>query len=150
VEKGADLNAELLFVSPAPPGWGDGMPNWLRWVARPRPHVGASLNTAGATSQAYAGLTWTATLWRGVARDDDPVLASFAFGGAVNNGYANAPRPDRKDLGSNVLFRLGFEIGYQVTPRIGVHALLDHESNGGLAARNRALNNVGLRLSYRF
>ena len=150
IEKGMDINAELLFVSPMPLDWGSSMPQWLRWVMRPQPNVGVLANTAGATSQIYSSLTWTITLSRDVFRSDDPLVFRYSFGGAVNNGYANSPVSDRKNLGSNLLFRLGFEFGYQVTPRVAVYALWDHESNGGLAAHNRALNNLGLRVGYRF
>jgi hypothetical protein len=42
------------------------------------------------------------------------------------------------------------QLGYQISPRVGVYALFDHESNGGLAGRNEALNNIGIRVGYRF
>ena len=47
VEPGADINVEVLFPSPA----------FLRVLGAPRPHLGLSLNTAGATNYAYGGLT---------------------------------------------------------------------------------------------
>src|SRR6185312_3523375 len=51
-EPGLDLNGELLFTSPG----------LLQAIGHPRPHFGISVNTAGATSYAYFGLTWTATV----------------------------------------------------------------------------------------
>jgi lipid A 3-O-deacylase len=142
-EPGADINAELLFASPAPTGWGDALPDWLAWVARPRPHVGGDLNTDGATSQVYAGLTWTIPLVSRLTLDLD-------FGGSANNGHVNRTVPDRKALGSNVLFRLAAELGWHFTPRLAVYALFEHVSNGDTAQFNESLNDVGLRIGFRF
>ena len=57
-EDGADLNLELLFRRPAG-SYGNAL---LDLALRPRVHLGASVNTAGDTSQVYAGLTWDAPL----------------------------------------------------------------------------------------
>src|SRR5690242_9977515 len=51
-EPGTDITGELLFTSPG----------LLSALGRPRPHFGIAVNTAGATSYAYFGLTWTATV----------------------------------------------------------------------------------------
>jgi len=53
VEPGADINVEVLFSSPA----------LLRVLGAPRPHLGLSLNTAGATNYAHGGLTWRGRPW---------------------------------------------------------------------------------------
>src|SRR5207253_650138 len=82
-EPGADINAEVLFVSPFPDDWGSTWPQWLRWIARPRPHIGGDVNTAGATSQAYLGLTWTAVLARDLLRPEDDLEFDFLFGPSV-------------------------------------------------------------------
>jgi lipid A 3-O-deacylase len=119
-------------------------------VAQPRPHIGGLLNTAGATSQGYFGLTWQATVARGLIHKNNGLFFEVFAGGAVNDGYANSPRSDRKSLGSNLLFRIGTGVGFQVTPQLSVLAVLDHESNAGLAAHNPGLNNVGLQIGYRF
>jgi len=58
-EHGVDLNGEVLFVSPVPDtAVADIGPAW-RWLFQPQPDIGGDFNTAGQTSQAYAGLTWT-------------------------------------------------------------------------------------------
>lgn len=81
VEKGTDINGELLFATPIPAEWADRMPPWLRWVAQPRPHVGGLWNTDGATSQGYAGLTWMAPVAHGLLRGDDTVFIEVYAGG---------------------------------------------------------------------
>jgi lipid A 3-O-deacylase len=149
-EPGADINAELLFASPFPQDWGNSLPDWAAWVARPRPHLGGNLNTAGATSQAYAGLTWTVPLSQHLLSDSDGVTLDLDFGPSVNDGHVDRARPDRKALGSNALFRLAAELGWHPTSRLGLYLLYEHASNGGLAYHNQSLNDIGLRVGYRF
>lgn len=133
-EGGLDLNLELLFASP----------DLLHSVWAPRPHLGLQVNTAGDTSQAYAGLTWTAR------PASLPVWGAFSLGGAVHNGETGRGGPGEKELGSRALFRLAAEVGYDITPQVNVSVVFDHESNAHLADRNEGLNNVGVRLGYRF
>jgi hypothetical protein len=149
-EPGADINGELLFVSPVPRGWGDALPDWIGWLARPRPNLGGEVNTAGATDQAYAGLDWTIPLLPRVFGEGDRVTLDYDFGPSINDGHVNPTVPDRKALGSNVLFRLAGELGWHVTPRLGVFALFEHVSDAGLAKYNRSLNDFGFRVGWRF
>jgi lipid A 3-O-deacylase len=148
-ENGADINAELLFTSPFA-GLGDDLPGWMRWLAEPRPTIGGSVNTDGYTSQGYAGLTWTIPLANALLRPNDELDLGFFFGGEGNNGHVDHPDRDHKALGSNVLFRLGGEIGYQVTPRVGLYVLFDHASNAGFARYNESINDLGARVGLRF
>ena len=53
-EDGIDTNFEVLFKSPS----------MLDVIWAPRPHLGATLNSAGNTSQAYLGLTWDWNFYR--------------------------------------------------------------------------------------
>jgi lipid A 3-O-deacylase len=149
-EPGADISAELLFAAPLPHDWGDSLPDWMAWLARPQPFLGGDLNTAGATDQAYVGLTWTVPLIQRVLSDSDGITLDLDFGPSFNNGHVNPTTPDRKALGSNVLFRLAAELGWHVTPRVGVYVLFEHESNGDIAHYNESLNDVGVRIGYRF
>jgi lipid A 3-O-deacylase len=139
-EDGADLNAEVRFVSPS----------FLRWAFSPRPHLGVSINTAGATDQVYFGLTWTATLFRDVIVRGDGLFVELALGGAVHDGEIDTTRPDRKSLGSRVLFREAFEIGWAFTPSQSISFMLDHMSNANLAERNEGLDNFGIRYGLKF
>jgi lipid A 3-O-deacylase len=133
VEPGADINGELLFTSPA----------FLRAIGSPRPHVGVAVNTAGATSYAYLGLTWTASIF-------ERAFVSGALGGAVHNGEISTERLDRKQLGSRVLFHEYVELGFRVTPVLSLSVFLDHMSNADLARHNAGMTNIGLRTGFKF
>lgn len=133
-EGGLDFNIEALLRSP----------DALSAIGAPRPHVGASINDGDDTSQVYAGLTWE---WHPFAL---PLWGAFSLGGAVHDGELHAVRNDRKALGSRVLFRLGAEIGYDVSESWRVSLLWDHISNAGLADENEGLDNVGFRIGFRF
>jgi lipid A 3-O-deacylase len=69
VERGPDVNGEVLFPSPS----------FLDAIGGPRPDLGASVNTAARTSYAYTGLIWTVRPWRWL-------FAGFGLGGAVHDG----------------------------------------------------------------
>ncbi len=132
VEPGADVNGELLFASP----------DFLRVIWAPRPHLGVSVNSAGATSYAYFGLTWSGEF--------SNFFVAGALGGAVHDGEISGERPDRKQLGSRILFHEYVELGYRVSAIVGVSLFLDHMSNADLARHNAGLTNLGLRVGYRF
>lgn len=149
-ENGADINGEVLFVSPVPDAAVSAFAPWLRWVLQPRPNLGFDVNTLGYTDQFYAGLTWTATLATHVFDDTDSVFLGLGFGPALNDGHVNTAASDRKKLGSNLLFHLTAELGYRITPRWSVSLYFEHSSNGGLAYYNEGLNDAGLRLGFRF
>lgn len=149
-ERGADLNAELLFTTPVPQSWVEGISPRIRWLLQPRPHMGFLLNTSGDTSAGYVGLTFTTALAYDVFRPGDAIRFDLFGGGSVNDGLRFSRVPDRKALGSNTLFRVGGEIGYQITPRYSVALYLDHMSNGGLAHRNQGYNTLGLRFGVGF
>lgn len=149
-ESGADLNAEILFTTPVPLSWVEGISPRIRWLLQPRPHMGFLLNTSGDTSAGYVGLTFTAPLAYDFFRPGDAIRFDLFGGGSVNDGLRFSRVPDRKALGSNTLFRVGGEIGYQITPRYSVALYLDHMSNGGLAHRNQGYNTLGVRFGVGF
>jgi lipid A 3-O-deacylase len=147
-EHGADINAELRFVSPVPDDWlAIVSPPW-RWVLDPRPNIGIDANTAGYTSQAYFGLTWTAVLWQGVFAPRDHVDVDIGFGPSFNNGHTVSRT--HASLGSNVLFHPSVEMVYWFAPRTNVSVYLEHSSNAGLATHNVGLSNLGVRLGVAF
>ena len=80
----------------------------------------------------------------------DGLTLGVSFGPGFNDGEIHSTSSDRKSLGSNVLFRVAGEIGYQITPRYNVSAYLDHISNGGFAKYNDSINDLGLRFGYKF
>jgi lipid A 3-O-deacylase len=132
-ENGADVNAELLFVSP----------DFLDVVWSPRPHVGATVNTDGKTSFVYGGLTWEYDL-------PADFFVDGSLGLAAHNGKLDTNDPDRKSLGSPVLFRVGAALGYNLTEKVNVSIQFEHMSNAYIANPNEGMDNAGLRLGYRF
>lgn len=137
-EDGQALNAEVLFRSPA----------FLDVIWSPRPHLGASLALEGRTDQVYGGLTWTFRPFDegGLA----PLWVSAFGGGAVHDGETSSRDPNRKSLGSPVLFRFGAEIGYDVTERVNLSVHYSHISNAYIADFNEGLDHAGVRIGLRF
>lgn len=150
VERGVDLNGEITSSSLVDPNWTAGAPLWAQWILHPRAHFGLEPNLNGKTSQLYAGLTWTAILGRDAFRPADDFEFSFLFGPSLNDGEHSPHGPNVKALGSNVLFHIGAEISYRITPRLALGLYFDHSSNGGFARYNASLNDIGLRIGYRF
>jgi lipid A 3-O-deacylase len=140
VEPGADINVEVLFPSPA----------FLRVLWAPRPHLGLSINMVGATDYGYIGLTWSGRPWRPLLALPEGLFVAGSLGGGIHDGHLTAGPPDRKLLGSRLLFRESVEAGYQLTPKVSLSVMLDHLSNVGLTAHNQGLTNVGARLGVTF
>lgn len=134
-EEGADFNGEILFNLPANP--------FLSAVGSPRFHLGGSVNSDGDTSLGYLGLTWD---WK----SDIGVFVEGSFGGAIHDGRLRSFDPDRKSLGSRVLFRISGSVGYQFDEHHSLAVILDHVSNAGLADVNEGMDNVGIRYGFRF
>ena len=132
-ENGFDGNIEVLFVSP----------DFLEIVWGPRPHLGATINSTGDTSQAYLGLSWEWSFW-------DDWFAGFSFGGSVHDGKLKTFRIDRKELGCRLLFRESIDVGYKIDSNHGISLFLDHISNANICDRNEGLENYGIRYGYRF
>jgi hypothetical protein len=89
-------------------------------------------------------------LLNNIVNPGDGIEFSYFFGPGFNDGKIKSSSDARKSLGSNVLFREAFELGYQINPTWEVSTYIDHISNGGLAKENQSINDVGLRLGYRF
>jgi lipid A 3-O-deacylase len=140
LEKGPDVNLEMLFTPP----------DLLAVIGSPRPHIGADINTAGKTSDGYFGLTWGIMLIQSLFGAGDAVFINGSLGGAVHDGYINSGPPDRKLLGTRVLFRESAELGYQLVPGISMSALLDHMSNANIGRHNMGITSAGARLGFKF
>jgi hypothetical protein len=83
-------------------------------------------------------------------RPGDGVALSYFFGPGFNDGDVIATAPNRKSLGSHVLFREALELGYRITPVVQISGFVDHVSNGGLAKQNQSINDVGVRFGFGF
>ncbi|HUI35041.1 MAG TPA: acyloxyacyl hydrolase [Stellaceae bacterium] len=151
-ESGADINPEVIFASPVTNDMVASVPgsNWLWWALQPRPTIGASINTDGNTDQFYAGATWSWMLFQNVINPGDGINFSFFFGPGGNDGQIHNGNATRKALGSHILFREAFELGYQINPTWEISAYFDHISNGGLAKENQSINDLGARIGFRF
>jgi len=149
-ERGVDINPEVIFASPVTNDMLANAPPWLFWALQPRPTLGAAFNTAGATDQFYAGATWSWMLVNNVVNPGDGIVFSYFFGPGFNDGVLYKGTATRKAVGSHILFREAFELGYQINPTWEISTYIDHISNGGLAKANQSINDLGLRLGYRF
>ena len=149
-EHGVDLNPEIIFQSPVPDSFAASLPWYLAWMVQPRPTLGGEFNTSGFTNQYYFGATWTWQLASSVLAPGDGIILSYFFGPSFNDGDIIGKAPNRKSLGSNVLFREALELGYRITPVYQISAFVDHTSNGGLAKQNQSINDAGIRLGVRF
>jgi lipid A 3-O-deacylase len=140
IEHGPDINVEMLFTSP----------DLLAIIGSPRPHLGADINTSGETSDGYGGLTWGISVIQNLFRPGDYVFAEGSTGLAYQDGFIDTAPRGRKQLGSPILFRESLEIGYQVTPIIGISAILDHISNANLGRHNAGITSAGGRVGFKF
>ena len=118
----------------------------LRAVGAPAPYVIGSLNSAGDTSFAGAGLSWTI--------GDGPFYLRPALGVVVHEGpqrRVDALRGERTDLGSRVLFEPEVGIGYRLSERVAVEASWMHISHARLFNRhqNPGVDMIGARVSLR-
>jgi len=149
-ESGVDINPEVIFASPVTNDMLANMPPWLLWALQPRPTIGVAINTAGDTDQFYAGATWSWMLLHNLINPGDGINFSFFFGPGGNDGQIHNGSATRKALGSPILFREDFELGYQINPTWEISVYLDHISNGGLAKENQSINDLGARVGFRF
>ena len=134
-ESGADLEAGYRFASIEA----------LSELGKPVPYLIASVNTAGDTSFAGAGLSWKVGKGK--------VYVRPGIGLVVHSGPSYRADPAtgyRTDLGSRVLFEPELAVGTRLTPRLGIEASWVHVSHARLFNRdqNPGLDMLGLRLTY--
>ncbi|MGF1455744.1 MAG: acyloxyacyl hydrolase [Alphaproteobacteria bacterium] len=141
------IHGQLLFPSPG----------LFRYLGAPRPHLGTNIAVDG-TSQLFAGLTWDVRFAR-----ETPVLKNLFLildgGAAVHNGE-NLSRPTnpvdddfgeaRRFLGCRAQFRFGTGLGYDINERVSAQIYTDHISTLGLCDPDDGLENIGMRLGYKF
>jgi len=107
------------------------------------PEVGGSINTRGHTSKLFGGLLLQ---WEFAG----PVFFATGVGLALHNGELDTNRPNRKSLGSRLLFRIPIEIGIAFEHHHRFMIVFDHVSNAGLARPNEGLDTLGVIYGYRF
>jgi lipid A 3-O-deacylase len=149
-EHGVDINPEVIFPSPVSNDWIATLPGYIRWAFQPRPTLGAEFNVGHYTNQYYFGATWTWQLVSNIVLPSDGLTFGIFFGPGFNDGLIRTAIPDRKNLGSNILFREALELGYQFNPVYQISVFVDHTSNAGFARENQSINGFGARLGIRF
>ncbi|MBK8197466.1 MAG: acyloxyacyl hydrolase [Acidobacteria bacterium] len=145
-EGGPNINGEIVFKSP----------DLLDFVWSPRPYIVASVNTAGDTSFGGAGLEWEWKFAEGWSFEP-------GFGYVIHDGELEFPYPQgdpRNDpisarkvfLGSRDLFRTNLSLNRDIGEKWGVQLMYEHLSHGQILGdgRNQGLDNVGVRVRYRF
>lgn len=132
-EGGYDMNAEVILT-----------PSWHLWGGTVRPNLGFSVNDRGLTGKVYAGALWRHPLYQ-------RFFLELGLGLAVHNGVTDdASLPDRKQLGTRVLFRVPIEAGFIWRGHHSLSVMFDHVSNAYFANPNQGMDTVGLRYGYRF
>ena len=135
-ESGADIAAGYRFAPIEA----------LKAIGRPQPYLIASLNTAGDTSFAGAGVSWT--IGKG------PVYLRPGVGVVVHDGPSlriDTIAKRHTELGSRVLFEPEIALGYRVDERFSIEASWMHISQGQLfnGRQNPGIDMIGARLNYR-
>ena len=109
-----------------------------------QPYVFASVNSAGNTHFAAAGIS---------AKFGDQIFIRPGVGIAVHSGSAanfDNPFNDEIEFGSRVLFEPELGIGARLNDRTTIEASWVHLSQGQVFGRqNPGIDNLGVRLSYR-
>lgn len=128
-EKGQNIIVEYLF---------DKMQNYLRAF----PHIGASINNRGFTSNIYTGLTWQFDI-------KDVLVVEATLGASINNAERLETKKKRA-LGSKLLFRESFSVGYLINKTHSVSIMIDHISSADIRKPNPGLTDIGLKYGFRF
>ncbi len=132
-EKGtADINIEALLS-----------PSAIFFGGTLRPAVGASINTGGQTSHVYVDARWQYETPSGI-------FFGLGLGAAVHDGNLDPSDPDRKALGSRLLFHIPAELGFHFDDHNSLSVYFEHTSNAYTQEFNEGLDRLGIRYGYRF
>ncbi len=148
VEDGPNITTELLFASP----------EFLDFIWSPRPFLYGSFNTNGLTNFGAAGFAWD---WELAENVNFEFTTGLAYHDGVIDIDRSAPASDptrirlattRALLGNEILFYNGLGLDYELNETWAIGVYYEHISHGQILAsgRNQALDNAGVRLSYRF
>ena len=124
-------------------GWRGGRIGALSFIGTATPHAFVSVNSAGDTHFAAAGVNW---------KFGKKVYLRPGIGLAVHTGPGRmVPGDGRIDFGSRVLFEPEIGAGVQVGERLSVEASWVHLSHAKIfGPQNPGLDTIGVRLNYRF
>jgi len=127
-----DINGEVILS-----------PSTRLWGGTVRPAIGASYNSAGGTSKAYADARWEYQTSLGVFFD-------LGIGAAVHNGDLGPVSIDHKAMGSRLLFHFPAEVGYRFANGQTLSLYFEHDSNGYTQKYNEGLDDLGIRYGIKF
>lgn len=108
-----------------------------------RPAIGGSIAAGSGTSNAYIDARWQ-------IEGPSGLFFGVGLGAAVHNGHLGIDDPERKALGSRVLFHIPVEVGLRIDARNSISAYFEHMSNAYTASHNEGLDRIGVRYGYRF
>lgn len=130
-EDGIDLNLEMLFAP-------------LDILGSPRPHLGATLNFAGDTSIAYAGLSFQS--FKRESWFVDLLLGAAVHDGPLHKDPVGCDLYSDCGYGIRLMPRAGVEAGYRAGPDATVSFYYDHMSHKSIiGGENEGLEHIGLR-----
>ena len=145
-EDGPNVSAEVVF----------GSPDFLHWAFSPRPYLNASINVAGDTSFATAGLQWSFEFADGWHIEP-------GLGYSYHDGYNSNPFPQGSPestafgeehvlMGSDDLFRTSLALTRDFGEKWSGQLMYEHFSHGQILGegRNQGMDNFGVRIGYKF
>jgi hypothetical protein len=124
-------------------GWRGDRIGGLRAIGAPSPYAFVAVNTGSSEHYASVGISWK------IGRQ---VYLRPGIGLAVHTAPISPNRPEPLEgMGSRILFQPEIGVGVQVSERVSVEASLVHLSHATLLdGHNPGMDNVGVRLNYRF
>ena len=124
-------------------GWRGDRIRGLGAIGAPSPYAFVAVNTGSSEHYAAVGISWK------IGRQ---VYVRPGIGVAVHTAPTSPNRPEPVEgLGSRILFAPEIALGVQVSERVSVEASLVHLSHATLLdGHNPGMDNVGVRLNYRF
>lgn len=135
-EDGTDLNVEVQFAPLAIPG-------------SPRPHLGATLNFAGDTSAAYAGLTFP--FYQSPRWFLDGSVSAAVHDGPLHKDPVRCQQQSDCGFGKRLIPRLGIEVGYRFSPDQSISLFYDHMSHKWIfEGENEGIDHIGMRYQLAF
>ncbi len=135
---------------------------FVDFLFSPHPMLGGTINTEGDTHTGYLGMTWVANL-------SDNVFFNINLSGVVHSGQLHTETRqcgptetcslpgnrvlvdnDEPSLGTRVMFREGFELGFRWDDHWSISGVAAHMSNAGLDDDNDGMNFFSVRIGYQY
>jgi lipid A 3-O-deacylase len=76
-------------------------------------------------------------------------LVEASLGISINNAEKKISKK-RRGLGSNLLFRESFSLGYKLSEIHSISLMIDHVSSADIVKPNPGLTDIGIRYGYKF